>query len=140
MRMISIAAVLVLAACGGGLTPMPPAPSPVSVAPTPQALAAGAPSSPVLPPVPLVTGPLAPRVVYPSPNAVIQSRDSNFIFGSIGNGRATLTINGMPVHVWPNGAYLPWLPIPAQDAPSYELVASAGVDTARLSYPVKLLP
>ncbi|MFL5562585.1 MAG: N-acetylmuramoyl-L-alanine amidase [Gemmatimonadaceae bacterium] len=140
MRLTSIAAMLLLAACGSGLTPMPPAAAPVPSKPTPEALAAGAPSSPVLPPVPLMTGALAPRVVYPSPNAVIQSRDSNFIFGSIGNGRATLTINGAPVHVWPNGAYLAWLPIPGADAPRYELVASAGADTARLSYPVRLLP
>ena len=140
MRLTSIAVVLFLTACGSGLTPMPPSPSPAPAAPTPEALAAGAPSSPVLPPVPLVTGPLAPRVVYPSPNAIIQSRDSNFIFGSIGNGRASLAINGTPVHVWPNGAYLAWLPVPPPEAPSYELVAAAGADTARLSYPIRLRP
>jgi N-acetylmuramoyl-L-alanine amidase len=142
MRLTSTAAMLLLVACGGGLTPMPPSPSPSPrrTTPTPEALAAGAASSPVLPPVPLVTGALAPRVVYPAPNALIQSRDSNFIFGSIGNGRASLTINGAPVHVWPNGAYLAWLPIPPQDAPSYELVAASGADTARLSYPIRLLP
>jgi N-acetylmuramoyl-L-alanine amidase len=140
MRLSSTAAVLLLVACGGGLTPIPPSPSPVRTAPTPEELAGGAPSSPVLPPVPLITGPLAPRVVYPSPNALIQSRDSNFIFGSIGDGRASLTINGTPVHVWPNGAYLAWLPVPPPDAPAYELVAASGADTARLSYPIRLLP
>jgi N-acetylmuramoyl-L-alanine amidase len=140
MRLTSTAAMLLLVACGGGLTPMPPSPAPIRTAPTPDALAAGAPSSPVLPPVPLVTGTLAPRVVYPAPNALIQSRDSNFIFGSVGDGRASLTINGAAVHVGPNGAYLAWLPVPPQDAPSYELIAAFGPDTARLSYPIRLLP
>src|SRR6476661_708251 len=129
MRLTSIGAALLVAGCGGSLQPIATPPSPVSAPPTPEALAAGAPSSPALPPVPRVTGPLAPRVVYPSSNALIQSRDSNFIFGSIGNGNAALTINGTPVHVWPNGAYLAWLPVPTADAPRYDLVATLGPDT-----------
>lgn len=140
MRLTSIGAALLLVGCGGSLQPIATSPAPASIAPTPEALAAGAPSSPALPPVPLVTGPLAPRVVYPTANALIQSRDSNFIFGSIGNGNAALTINGMPVHVWPNGAYLAYLPIPTSDAPRYELVATLGADTARLTRNVRLLP
>src|SRR5690349_2988882 len=143
MRLTSIGALLLLVGCGGSLQPISSSPSPApagSRAPTPAALAAGAPSSPALPPVPLVTGPLAPKVVYPTANALIQSRDSNFIFGSIGNGNASLTINGTPVHVWPNGAFLAWLPIPPADAPRYELVATLGADTARLTHDVRLLP
>ena len=140
MRLTSIGAVLFLVGCGGSLQPIATSPGPVSSAPTPEALAAGAPSSPALPPVPLVTGPLAPKVVYPTANALIQSRDSNFIFGSIGNGNAALTINGTPVHVWPNGAYLAYLPVPPGDAPRYELVATLGADTARLTREVRLLP
>ena len=93
-----------------------------------------------LPPIPLVTGTLAPRVVYPSANALIQSRDSNFIFGSIGNGNASLTINGETVRVYPNGAFLAWLPIPSQDAPRYDVVAALGSDTVRMTHPVRLLP
>lgn len=140
MRLTSIGAALLLVGCGGSLQPIATSPGPVSGAPTPEALAAGAPSSPALPPVPLVTGPLAPRVVYPTANALIQSRDSNFIFGSIGNGNAALAINGTPVHVWPNGAYLAYLPIPPSDAPRYELVATLGADTARLTREVRILP
>ncbi|HEX2778555.1 MAG TPA: N-acetylmuramoyl-L-alanine amidase, partial [Gemmatimonadaceae bacterium] len=83
---------------------------------------------------------LAPRVVYPTANALIQSRDSNFIFGSVGNGNASLTINGAPVHVWPNGAFLAWLPIPTVDMQRYDLVVALGSDTARLTRPVRLLP
>ena len=140
MRLTPIIATLLLAGCAGSLRPIATAPAPASSAPGPEALAAGAPSSTALPPVPLVTGPLAPRVVYPTANSLIQSRDSNFIFGSIGNGKAALTINGAPVHVWPNGAYLAWLPIPTADAPRYDLVATLGADTARLTHNVRLLP
>lgn len=108
------------------------------------ARAAGGAPTPVLPvalpPVPLVTGPLAPRVVYPMANAMIQARDSNFIFGSVGNGTAALTINGAPVPVLPNGAFLAWLPVPPHDAPRYELVVATATDTARLEHPVRLLP
>ena len=140
MRSLITASVVLLAACGGPRAATSPAPAPAPSSPSPEELAAGAPSSPALPPVPLVAGPLAPRVVYPTTNAIIQSRDSNFIFGSVGNGHATLTINGQPVHVWPNGAYLAWLPIPTADAPRYDLGAAAGADTARMSLPVRLLP
>ena len=139
MRLTSIAAVLILIGCGAPLTPIATAPPPLA-APSPDALAAGASSSPALPAVPLVTGPLAPRVVYPTANAIIQSRDSNFIFGSVGNGKAALTINGAPVHVWPNGAYLAFLPVPTADSPQYDLVVTTGSDTARLTHPVRLLP
>ena len=76
--------VAAIVACAGA-TPVPgtgPAPGP-----------SGGTTS--LPPIPQVDGPLAIRVVYPSANAVVTSRDSNFIFGSIGSGRATLTLNGV---------------------------------------------
>jgi N-acetylmuramoyl-L-alanine amidase len=141
MRFTSIVLLVLTAGCGGSLTPLPaPGPSPRPVAPTPDALASGAASSPVLPAVPLVTGPLAPRVTYPVANSVVQSRDSNFIFGSIGNGNAQLTINGTPVHVWPNGAYLAYLPVPPADAPQYDLVATVGADTARFTLPIRFPP
>ncbi len=92
-----------------------------------------------LPEVPLVAGPLEPRVVYPSPNQMIGSRDSNFIFGSVGNGNASLSINGQPVRVWPNGAFLGYVANPAPtEAPMYTLVAGLGADTIRLSLPVRV--
>src|SRR5919206_534502 len=97
-------------------------------------------TAPALPPVPLVQGPLAPKVVYPVAGSVIQSRDSNFIFGSLGNGRATLTINGAPVKVLPNGSFLAYLPVPSPELSRYDLVAALGSDTVRLSHPVKLRP
>jgi N-acetylmuramoyl-L-alanine amidase len=91
-----------------------------------------------LPAVPLVEGALVPAIVYPRAEAMIQSRDSNFVLGSVGNGRATLSINGAPVTVWPNGAFIAWVANPPADAPFYQLVVANGRDTARMSHPVKV--
>ena len=96
--------------------------------------------SPALPPIPLATGPLAPRVQYPAEGALVASRDSNFIFGTVGNGRATLSINGHRVPVHPNGAFLGWLPVPSPEVATYELIVALGTDTARLLHPVRVLP
>lgn len=74
-----------------------------------------------LPPVPARTGPLAIDVVYPDEGAQLTAADSNFIFGSVGNGQARLTINGQPVEVAANGAFLGFLPVPAKGV--YDVVA-----------------
>jgi N-acetylmuramoyl-L-alanine amidase len=131
MRSSLVAVCALLAACATAKQPASPS------LPTP---ASRADSSSALPPVPLVEGTLRPTVVYPVANSLVESRDSNFIFGSVGNGHARLTINGAPVEVYPNGAYLAFLPVPPADAPRYELVAVLGADTARLTHPVKLRP
>jgi N-acetylmuramoyl-L-alanine amidase len=142
-----LATLLVVASCQ---TASPPVPSPAS-APTrasgPPASAttaaqrAAAPAkAPPLPAIPLVTGPLAPRVVFPERNQSIPVRDSNFIFGSVGNGQATLTINGASVPVAPNGTFLGYLPVPPPTAPRYELVVRNGADSARLTVPVRVPP
>jgi len=94
-----------------------------------------------------VDGPLNPRVVFPERNQAITVRDSNFIFGSVGNGHAKLSINGTPVPVAPNGTFLAYLPVPLATAPRYELVAYLGgpagdtgvrVDSARATIPVRV--
>ena len=106
--------------------------------PAPRATAS-APSVPKgLPPVPLVDGPLAIRVVYPPAGATIQARDSNFIFGTVGSGKATLTINGTSVPVVPNGSFIAYLPLPPLSAPQYSIIAARGADTARAVHVVKL--
>ena len=64
----------------------------------------------------------------------------NFIFGSVGNGNARLSINGVPVKVYPNGSFLAYLALPEENRPAYDIVASLGADTARLVQPVRLLP
>jgi N-acetylmuramoyl-L-alanine amidase len=94
----------------------------------------------VLPPVPLVDGPLAIRVVYPPAGATIQARDSNFIFGTVGSGKAALTINGTPVPVVPNGSFIAFLALPPASAPQYSIVASRGPDTVRTVHTIKLPP
>ncbi|MGH7649083.1 MAG: N-acetylmuramoyl-L-alanine amidase [Gemmatimonadaceae bacterium] len=93
-----------------------------------------------MPPIPLAKGALQIRVVYPSPNQLIQSRDSNFIFGSVGNGHAILTIDDSPVQVYPNGSFIAFLPLPTRDHPAYDLLATLGSDTARATQPIRLLP
>jgi N-acetylmuramoyl-L-alanine amidase len=91
-----------------------------------------------LPPIAKQVGPLDLRVVYPSPTDVVSAGDRSFLFGSTGTGDARLTINGDSVRVWPNGAFLAWLPLPADSVMRFELVAhrpSGERDT--LSYSVR---
>jgi len=107
-------------------------------APPPKHATAPATSAPALPPVPLVDGPLAIRVVYPPAGATIAVHDSNFIFGTLGSGKATLTINGTPVPVVPNGSFIAFLPIPPASAPQYSIVAARGPDTVRAVHSIKL--
>jgi N-acetylmuramoyl-L-alanine amidase len=98
------------------------------------------PSGTKLPPVPDVRGPLQIDVVYPKADQLLTARDSNFIFGSVGSGDAALAINGHLVPVWPNGAFMGWLPVPPDSAPRYELVAANKTQTARLTLPIKVPP
>lgn len=71
----------------------------------------GAPVENALPPVPPHDGVLAIDVVYPDSGQTVAT-DSTFVFGSVGSGRARLTINGTTVDVAPNGAFLAFLPVP----------------------------
>jgi N-acetylmuramoyl-L-alanine amidase len=138
--------VALLAACKAAQTPSNPAPNPgpttrppVSPPTIPTFERGIIPrQAPPLPAVPLVEGPLAPHVVFPSANQMISVRDSNFIFGTTGNGKATLTINGAPVTVAPNGAFLAYLPMPPSTAPRYELVVRNGADSTSLVVPVRV--
>lgn len=143
------AAALFISACSPGRSattaPTPiPAPAPVTVTkaplPTP---------NPKLPVIPEVRGPLNIKVQYPGAGDLVNSRDSNFIHGQVGNGDAGLSINGVPSPVWPNGAFIGWLPVPRAVASTdslgrpimlgvYELVAVVGSDTARLNHTVRL--
>lgn len=91
------------------------------------------------------------RVIYPLPNQQLTTRDTNFIFGSVGSGDATLTINDIPVPVEPNGAFLAWIPVPPAAPPPvtprgaptpsavYRIVAAQGSDTARATHVVRLV-
>jgi N-acetylmuramoyl-L-alanine amidase len=72
--------------------------------------------------------------VYPPSDAVVQVRDSSFLLGSLGSGDARLTINGQPVHVWPNGAWLAYLPFPSESLAEFRLEARNATDSASLLY------
>lgn len=104
---------LALGACGG---PAPPSPiTPAAPPPTPAVDSVArdpSPRSAALPPVPEARGPLDLRVRYPPPAALVQARDSSFLYGSAGTGAAKVTVNGLPARVWPNGAWLAWVPLP----------------------------
>jgi N-acetylmuramoyl-L-alanine amidase len=91
--------------------------------------------------VPEVAGAVAIDVVYPRAGGLITARDSNFIFGSVGNGNARLKINGRSVPVQPNGAFIAWLPVPASPGDSvarYEIVASLDDEERRTAHLVRL--
>jgi len=111
--------IAMLSACAAGPAPEP-WPPPVRMMPV----------TPALPDITPVDGPLRPTVVYPLPDARLTASDSNFIFGAIGSGAARLTINGVPVPVAPNGAYLAFLPVPSDGV--YRLQATKGAETATL--------
>jgi N-acetylmuramoyl-L-alanine amidase len=131
----ALALLLGLAACArSGTAPAATPAADMSVAPgRPDSVPAPA----ELPPVPQVRGPLAIRVIYPPPEAVVSARDTSFLLGSVGTGDARLTINGYPVRVWPNGAWLAWIPLPPDSLMRFHIAASTATDSAVLDYAVR---
>src|SRR5438093_5461188 len=95
----------------------------VAVAPC-FALAACAGAPPAAAPAPVPAPALRISVVYPKATDVVQSRDSAFLFGSIGRGDASLTVNGAAVAVHPNGAWIAWVPLPDDTIAPFRLVAT----------------
>ncbi len=96
----------------------------------------------MLPPIPPVTGPLDLYVEYPDSLQLIAVSDTNFIFGTVRTGDATLIIDGAFVEVQPNGAFIGWLPVPPAtrgDTAYYQLLARRGDQVDTLRHPV-LLP
>lgn len=134
MRRPARAGLLLLAsACTAGTGPPRPA-----TAPTPAMQAARpGPEGSTLVPVPRLVGPIAVRVVYPPSGAVVDAGDSTFLLGSMGTGDATLTLNGHPVPVAPNGAWLGWIPLPRDSVMAIELVARSPRDSQRLVHPLR---
>ncbi|HEU0016389.1 MAG TPA: N-acetylmuramoyl-L-alanine amidase [Longimicrobium sp.] len=130
-RAATAAALALLAACTppapeGGPSPRPgPGPGPAASG-TP---GVDPPIRNALPPVPASTGPLRVSVMYPPENAVVAA-DSTFVFGSVGAGGATLTINRTPVEVAPNGAFLAFLPVPGNG--EYDVAARLGAERTGL--------
>ncbi len=126
-NVLTIFAILTAGACASSAPP--------AGTPSPATAPAGTERA-TLPPIPAVDGPLRIRVAYPDSNAAIAARDSNFIFGSVGTGRATLTINGAAVPVAPNGAFLAFLPVPSNGV--YRLQATKDAQTEQMQRPVRV--
>ncbi|HEX2093296.1 MAG TPA: hypothetical protein VHG28_12890, partial [Longimicrobiaceae bacterium] len=131
----TLPAALVLLVSLGACAPRPvepgPRPDPGPGPPPEPALRAVpyVPISPALPPIPRVEGPLGIGVVYPTPDTPRPRTDSTAVWGSVGTGGAALAINGIPVPVAPNGAFVAFLPVPEDGR--FELVARAGGREAR---------
>src|SRR5688500_9349113 len=81
-RSFLLAATGIVASCAR------PAPAPPA-----EPVAAPVDSVPVLPPIPLAADSLMIRVQYPAAGSLVDARDTNFIFGTVGNGRASLSID-----------------------------------------------
>lgn len=125
-------------------SPEPAPPTVVTPAESPPASTTptSSPNRPGLPPIPNVVGPIALHVVYPPAGSQIAARDSNFIFGSVGSGAATLRINGYSVDVKPNGSFLAYLPVPSTPGALgvYQFEVAQGSDTVRSQHRVTLPP
>jgi len=114
--------------------------SPGSPAPWPDEGGASPEADSALPPVPSVDGPLDLRVVYPPEGSLVSAVDSSFLFGSLGSGLATLTINGAPVEVWPNGTWLAWVALPPDTLLRFALEARRDDEVVRLEHEARRAP
>ena len=86
---------------------------------------------------PDVQDPVGLRVIYPALTDVVRARDTSFLFGSVADGKTRVTINGYPVRVWPNGAWLAWIPFPPDTVMQFTIEARAGQDSSVLVYAVR---
>jgi N-acetylmuramoyl-L-alanine amidase len=89
---------------------------------------------------PRVADPIALNVVYPALTDLVRIRDSSFLFGSVANGNVRVTINGSRVRVWPNGAWLAWLPFPPDSLMQFRIDARLEGDSSVVVYPVRRDP
>lgn len=84
------------------------------------------------------------KVVYPRPMhadtiSYIACVDTNFIFGSVQPAGAKLAINGQPVEIMENGAYLAFLPVD-WDNKRYDLLAVHEGDSTGYLLPFDIRP
>ena len=68
-----------------------------------------------------------PLQIYSAPG------DSDYVMGSIGNGRGKLFINGVRVPVHASGGFVAYLPVP-RDTIGYRILATLREDTIRADY------
>ena len=81
--------------------------------------------------------PIGLRVVYPAPTDIVRVRDSSFLFGSVARPNTRVTINGHPVRVWPNGAWLAWIPFPPDTLMTFRIEARTADDSSVVNYQVR---
>ncbi|HEV7587905.1 MAG TPA: N-acetylmuramoyl-L-alanine amidase [Longimicrobium sp.] len=125
----ALAVALLASACA------PPArtgPAPSQAPASPASPPVYVPLTPGLPPIAAVEGPLAIRLVAPEPGQAKPFRDSTFLYGSVGTGGAALLVDGTPVPVAPNGAFIAYLPVPADGV--WRLEAVKGAERAEATY------
>ncbi len=96
--------------------------------------------APAPPPATAPAAPLRIDVVYPGPTDVVQSTDSAFLFGNVGRGDATLTVDGAPVPVQSDGAWIAWVPLPDDTTADIAIVAATAADTQQLVAHLRLAP
>jgi N-acetylmuramoyl-L-alanine amidase len=87
--------------------------------------------------VPELHGPLRISIVYPDSLARVEVADSSFAFGSLGDGGATLRINGESVAVAPNGAWLAWIPFRGDSLITLRLEARTATESVRREYRIR---
>ena len=80
--------------------------------------------------IPALDGPLVIDIRYPLPRTTVPSVDSIAAWGTLGTGRATLEVNGTPVHIERNGAFATFLAVPEGARPEMRFVARLAGDTA----------
>ncbi|MGH7528858.1 MAG: N-acetylmuramoyl-L-alanine amidase family protein [Gemmatimonadales bacterium] len=82
------------------------------------------------------------RIVYPDTAAPIQAHDSSFLFGNVSSARgaATLTVNGRPVPVHPNGSWLAWVPLPDDTLAQFHLVARTPTAVHETTFVTRIAP
>ena len=112
-------------------------PEPAVPVPATRILTESLPPSRSLPPVAPVRGPLQLTVRYPAPDAVLQIRDSSFLFGTAGTGDARVSVNGQPARVWPNGAWLAYVALPLDSVMPIRIEARTATDSVALDYPIR---
>jgi N-acetylmuramoyl-L-alanine amidase len=129
----AVCAGIVGSACARSAT----VPGPAPTAPSPARAPAESLASPELPAMKPVRGPLDLRVVYPPSDAVLQVRDSSFLFGTAGSGDARVTVDGQPAKVWPNGAWLAYVALPGDSLMQLRIEARTAADSVSMIYPVR---
>lgn len=87
--------------------------------------------------MPLATGPLHVQIVRPVAGEMLEPQGAILILGAVGDGRASLTVNGISVPVALNGAFEMLLPPTRRARTSLTFVAIRGADTSRSTIPLR---